>query len=277
LFLPYLPFGKYNLEIDVFDMNSGNSTVFNILKICIAPPFWFTWWFIVLVILFIMGISYYWIWFNKKKEKEKASIQRRIAETKLEALLSQMNPHFTFNAMNAIQDYIMSNDVDNSLRYIGAFAKLMRKTLENSSKQTITLEDEIAYLKLYITIENMRFDNRINFDFQIDPEIDIDFYEIPTMLLQPFVENVFVHAFDYTHTDPKLIISFSMVTEDVLECKISDNGVGFVTPNNQKSHRSRGIDLVKERLSLLEGTFENTITIQHKINEGTIVTIRLEV
>jgi two-component sensor histidine kinase len=277
LFMPYLPFGKYNLEIEVFDMNAGKATVFNILKICIAPPFWFTWWFILLVILFIIGISYYWIWDTKKKEKEKASIQRRIAETKLEALLSQMNPHFTFNAMNAIQDYIMSNDVDNSLRYIGAFAKLMRKTLENSSKQTITLEDEIAYLELYMTIENMRFDNRITFEFQIDPEVDIDFCEIPTMLLQPFVENVFVHAFDYTHTDPKLIISFSMVTESVLECKIADNGVGFVTPNNQQTHHSMGVALAKERLSLIDGTFENTIVIQHKINEGTTVTIRLEV
>jgi two-component sensor histidine kinase len=277
LFLPYSPYGKYNLEIEVFDANAGTSTVFKVLKIYIAPPFWFTWWFIVLVILLTMGISYYWIRVNKKKDKEKANIQRRIAETKLEALLSQMNPHFTFNAMNAIQDYIMSNDVENSLRYIGAFAKLMRKTLENSSKQTITLDDEIAYLELYMTIENMRFDNRITFEFQIDPEVDIDFCEIPTMLLQPFVENVFVHAFDYTHTDPKLIISFSMVTEHILECKISDNGVGFVTPNKQKSHQSRGVDLAKERLSLLEGTFESTIAIQHKINEGTTVTIRLEV
>lgn len=277
LFLPYLPYGNYDLQIEVFDMNSGNSAVFNILKIYIAPPFWFTWWFIFLVVLFIIGISYYWIWVNKKKEKEKTSIQRRIAETKLEALLSQMNPHFTFNAMNAIQDYVISNDIDNSLRYIGAFSKLMRKTLENSSKQTISLEDEIAYLTLYITIENMRFDNRISFELKIAPDVDVDIYQIPTMLLQPFVENVFVHAFDYTHTDPKLIISFSMVTESILECKISDNGVGVVNTNNQKIHKSRGVELAKERLALLEGTFENTITIQHKVDEGTTVTIRLEV
>lgn len=277
LFLPYLPYGKYIVEVEVFDSNAGKATIFKVLKINVAPPFWLTWWFIAFSILSVFGISFYLIVRNKNKIKEKAIVQRRIAETKLEALLSQMNPHFTFNAMNAIQDYIISNDVDNSLLYIGEFAKLMRKTLENSSKQTITIDEEMEYLKSYITIENMRFDNRIACEFQIAPEVDVDFYEIPTMLLQPFVENVFVHAFDHSHASPKLIISFAMVTEHLLECKIIDNGKGIVGPNKQKIHQSKGIHLAKERLALLEGTTENSITIQYTKNVGTTITIRLEV
>ena len=179
--------------------------------------------------------------------------------------------------MNAIQDYIISNDVDNSLVYIGEFAKLMRKTLENSSKQTITIAEEIEYLQSYVTIENMRFDNRIDCKFQIDPEVDVDSCEIPTMLLQPFVENVFVHAFDKTHTSPSLLISFAMAAEHLLECKIIDNGKGFSESNRHKNRPSKGIHLAKERLVLLEGSTNNSITIQHDKNVGTEVTIRLKV
>jgi hypothetical protein len=277
LFLPYLPFGKYNVEVEVFDSNAGKSTIFQLLKIHISPPFWLSWWFIAFSLLSISGIVLFLVLRNKKKAKEKAIIQRRIAETKLEALLSQMNPHFMFNAMNAIQNYIISNDVDNSLVYIGEFAKLMRKTLENSSKQSITIAEEIDYLQSYITIENMRFDDRIVYEFQIAPNVDVDSCEIPTMLLQPFVENVFVHAFDNSHISPKLIVSFEMVDAHLLECKIIDNGKGFVETNKHKNRPSKGIQLAKERLALLEGTTENSITIQHDKNEGTAVTIRLKV
>lgn len=277
LFLPYLPFGKYRVEVEVFDSNAGKSIIFQLLKIHISPPFWLTWWFIIFSILSVFGISFYLVLRNKKKAKERAIIQRRIVETKLEALLSQMNPHFMFNAMNAIQNYIISNDVDNSLVYIGEFAKLMRKTLENSSKQSITIAEEIDYLQSYITIENMRFDDRIACEFQIAPNVDVDSCEIPTMLLQPFVENVFVHAFDNSHISPKLIVSFEMVDVHLLECKIIDNGKGFVETNKHKNRPSKGIQLAKERLALLEGTTENSITIQHDKNEGTAVTIRLKV
>lgn len=277
LFLPYLPYGKYNLEVEVFDSNAGKATIFKLLKICIEPPFWMTWWFIALVVLVLFNILVYLIFKSKKKSREKAVIQKRIAETKLEALLSQMNPHFTFNAMNAIQDYIISNDIDNSLKYIGEFAKLIRKTLENSSKQTITIEEEVEYLKSYIIIENMRFDNRIETEFQIGDEVDVYHSKIPTMLLQPFVENVFVHAFNAAHSSPKLTISFEMLSKNILECKIIDNGMSLNAAKKTKFHQSKGIKLTKERLSLLQNSNVNPIDIQLTENNGTTVTIRLTV
>jgi hypothetical protein len=277
LFLPYLPYGTYNLEVEVFDSNAGKATIFKLLKIHIAPPFWMTWWFISLAVLFVFNVLVYLIFKSKKKSREKAVIQKRIAETKLEALLSQMNPHFTFNAMNAIQDYIISNDIDNSLLYIGEFAKLMRKTLENSSKQTITIEEEIEYLKSYIIIENMRFDNRIETEFHIGTDVDVYHSKIPTMLLQPFVENVFVHAFNASHPSPKLTISFEMLSKNILECKIIDNGMSLNAAKKTKIHHSKGIQLAKERLSLLQNSNVNPIDIQLTENNGTTVTIRLTV
>lgn len=276
-FLPYLPYGNYNLEVEVFDSNAGKATIFELLKIRINPPIWLTWWFIALAVLFAFNISVYLIFKSKKKSREKAVIQKRIAETKLEALLSQMNPHFTFNAMNAIQDYIISNDIDNSLKYTGEFAKLIRKTLENSSKQTITIEDEIEYLKSYIIIENMRFDNRIQVDFHIGTDVDVYHSKIPTMLLQPFVENVFVHAFNASFPFPKLTISFEMLSKNILECKIIDNGMSLTATKKIKFHQSKGIQLTKERLSLLQNSNVNPIDILLTENDGTTVTIRLTV
>lgn len=277
LFLPYLPYGTYNLEIEVFDSNAGKATIFKLLKIQIKSPFWMTWWFIALVVLVVFNVLVYLIFKSKKKSREKAVIQKRIAETKLEALLSQMNPHFTFNAMNAIQDYIISNDIDNSLKYIGEFAQLIRKTLENSSKQTITIEEEVEYLKSYISIENMRFDNRIVTEFHIDDNVDVYHSKIPTMLLQPFIENVFVHAFNALHPSPKLTISFEMLSKNVLECKIIDNGMSLKASKKSKIHQSKGIQLTKERLSLLQNSNVNPIDIQFTENNGTTVTIRLTV
>lgn len=276
LFLPYLPAGNYNVMIEVFDMNAGKSKIFTILHLYIQPPFWLSWWFITLVVVSLLVIILLVFLRIKRKSNEKTIIQRRIAETKLEALLSQMNPHFTFNAMNAIQDFIISSDVENSLLYISEFSKLIRKTLENSSKQKITIEEEIEYLEAYITIENMRFDNRIDFEIKVSEEIDIDFSEIPTMLLQPFVENVFVHAFTESSPNPKLTISFKMVSTNILECKIIDNGMGKNAVKKTKLHRSKGIQLTKERLSLLQDSKNNSVEIDFSDN-GTTVTILLAV
>lgn len=274
LFLPYLPYGNYNLDIEVFDMNAGKSRFFTILQIRIDPPFWLSWWFITLTIITLLVSTVFIFLRIKRKSNEKSIIQRRIAETKLEALLSQMNPHFTFNAMNAIQDYIISNDIDNSLLYISEFSKLIRKTLENSSKQKITIDEEIEYLEAYITIENMRFDNRIDFEIQISEEVDTFSTRIPTMLLQPFVENVFVHAFNESSISPKLIISFRMISETILECKILDNGMGLNAAKKSKLHQSKGIQLTKERLSLLQD-LKDPIEITFTENNGTEVTILL--
>jgi LytS/YehU family sensor histidine kinase len=151
----------------------------------------------------------------------------------------------------------------------------MRQTLENSLEKRITIAEEINYLKGYIQIENMRFGNRIAVDFQIDPNIDCSLYKIPTMTLQPFVENVFVHAFNDNSQDPKLQLSFQMKTNAVMVCKIIDNGKGSASFTKVKLHKSKGISLTKERLSLLQPEIENPITIEYPETQGTTVCILL--
>lgn len=276
VFLSYLPHGNYTLEIEIFDKNTGDTKVFEVLKIIILPPFWLRWWFLLGFLLALLILVAFTFKRYKKKVKEKALIEKRIAETKLDALLSQMNPNFTFNAMNTIQDFIISNDVDNSLLFISELAKLMRLTLDNSAKKSITLEEEISFLKTYIKLENLRFGNRISVSIELDKAVDY-YVRIPVMLLQPFVENVFVHAFNENHPNPQLSITFTMKSTELLECKIIDNGNGKASFSKIKLHESKALKLAQERLKLMQPEIENPIITDFTENDGSRVGIVLKV
>lgn len=272
IYLSYLPDNTYPLEVEILDLNTGITSLFHPLTIIITPPFWNTWWFTVILILIgIIGV-FVIIYRIHLKAKNKAATDQLIAQEKLKALLSQMNPHFTFNAMNAIQQFVFNNDEHKSTQYISEFASLMRQTLNNSSKLSISLEDEIAYLEKYISIENMRFGNRIQYRIIIDKDIDEVFTEIPTMLLQPFVENIFIHAFEDSQSDPFFSINFSLINPNLLECTIKDNGKR--TKTKTTTHHSKGIAIATERIRLLQP--KNTSPIHIDFSEqGTTVSIRL--
>ena len=210
----------------------------------------------------------------KNQEKAKGMVQRRLSETKMEALQSQMNPHFIFNAMNSIQNYIIDHNIDEALHYMGAFSKLIRQTLNHSSKSSIPLSDEIIYLNTYITLENNRFNNKIGVQITIDEAVDADGIEIPPMLIQPFVENVFVHAFDHQSIKPSLEIHF-YIAGDYLVATITDNGKGMGGAPLQKLNESKGIMLVKERLALFDAHNSNPIAITSELGGGTKVQINI--
>ena len=281
VFLPFLPTGDYAVDIKVLDESTGLSFTQPLLKLAILPPFWKTWWFLLLVagivLLGIYGLYRVQIKQTREFEEHKRLIQKRFEETKMEALLAQMNPHFIFNAMNSIQYYIMDSDIDNATQFLGDFAKLIRLNLDHCTRQSIMLADEIEYLQSYIRVENTRFNNSIKVIFEIDPLIDTYDVQIPTMLLQTFVENVFVHAFPTSISSPTLKVSFRLVSEGVLECRIKDNGIGFSDSSTNKLHESKGVSLVKERLALLGYDVEEALEIISARNRGTSIRIRLRV
>ncbi|MGW1453971.1 sensor histidine kinase [Salegentibacter agarivorans] len=281
IFLPSLPEDNYELEVKVLDESTGLSYTQALLNLTVLPPFWKTWWFALLIISIIVMVVYSFYKFQirqaRKFEAQKGMIQKRFEETKMEALLAQMNPHFIFNAMNSIQYYIMDSDIDRATIFLGDFSKLIRLNLDHCTKPTILLSEEIEYLQSYIRVENTRFNNRIMVIFETDALIDTHAVEIPTMLLQTFVENVFVHAFPPDVSNPTLKISFKMLSEDVLQCKIEDNGIGFSENSSNKLHESKGVSLVKERLALLGYNVEEAVKINSAKNKGTSVSIKLEV
>ena len=281
IFLPFLPADNYNVAVKVLDQSTGFTYSQTLLQLAVLPPFWKTWWFIALLfgtlILIVYGIYSFQIRQNKEFEEQKGLIQKRFEETKMEALLSQMNPHFIFNAMNSIQNYIMDSDIDNASIFLGDFSKLIRLNLDHCTKPTILLIEEIEYLQSYIRVENTRFNNRIKVIFAIDPMLDVYEIEIPTMLLQTFVENVFVHAFPPSIANPTLKVSFTHLAENVLQCKIEDNGIGFSPNSTNKLHISKGVSLVKERLALLGYRDDKAIQVISSAIKGTAVTITLKV
>jgi len=280
IYLPYLPAKKYEIEVKVTDLSTGLNFNQIVLKMNILPPFWKSWWFILLAILlaFVALFIFYKYRIDqlKKFEAEKSSIKKRVEEVKMEALLAQMNPHFIFNAMNSIQKYIIDSDIDNAVLYLGEFSKLIRKNLDHCTRTYIFLIEEIEYLESYILVENKRFNSKVAIELNVGKSIDTYSIEIPSMIIQPFIENVFVHAFPSSVKNPKLTITFAMQGSENLICTIQDNGVGIVD-KPKKLHKSKGLLLVKERLKLLGYNIEKTLIISSSINVGTTITIILKV
>lgn len=281
IFLASLPTANYNIDVRVTDDSTGFNYTQPLLSLAILPPFWKTWWFTLSLMTLLLLVSYSIyrarIMQTRKFEEQKGLIQKRFEETKMEALLAQMNPHFIFNAMNSIQYYIMESDIDKASVFLGDFAKLIRLNLDHCTKPTILLTEEIEYLQSYVRVENTRFNNGIEVNFDIDPAIDIYDVEIPTMILQTFVENVFVHAFPAGVPDPSLKISFKMTSENVLQCRIEDNGVGYANTPKNKLHESKGVTLVKERLTLLGYDVEEAVQVISAKNKGTSIVLNLQV
>src|SRR5699024_10557156 len=137
-----------------------------------------------------------------------------------------MNPHFIFNALNSIQHLIVLDENEKASAYLVKFAKLVRINLNKAERTFTKLQEEMAYLKIYCEIENERHGNRIHIEFNIDPKIQPADVEIPTMVLQPFIENAFVHAFPPSITHPKLIISAIPLLNDMLQYTIKHNAIG---------------------------------------------------
>lgn len=273
--LSSLSFGKYRLEVETYDLHSGKSKITSLLQFSIAPPFYLDWKFIVLMLVLI-GLAVYGIFkWRLQLVREKAETERKVVETKLEALRSQMNPHFIFNAVNSIQYYILGNKGDEALDFLGKFSKLMRNTLENSVQPHIRLSREVAYLENYIELENKRVNDRVDWKIDVPEEIDMESLYVPAMLVQPFVENVFVHAFGSKHTGPRLAVTFSSPEGGLITCVIWDNGSGIEENKKEKFYKSRGMDLVKERLSLLPGYGPDSIQVKTGFDQGTEIMIRI--
>jgi tetratricopeptide (TPR) repeat protein len=197
----------------------------------------------VLVILFISGLYY----INSRRKKSR--MQELIAQSELKALRAQMNPHFIFNTLGAIQLMIRENNEKLAEESITKFSKLIRMVLENSEKKAVTIEDEIEALELYIAMEALRFD--FEYQIQVAEHLDVAYKEIPSMVIQPYVENAIKHGLYNKFNGGKLEIVLEE-EGDTLRCKIQDNGVGRAhTMKTNASHKSMGTNITKQRLELL--------------------------
>lgn len=204
---------------------------------------------------------------EQRKIQLETEYDKKLTEIELKAIRAQINPHFIFNCLNSIQLFVMQRDYEYAQKYLSDFSYLIRKTLDFSRRNFITLADEITYLNTYLGLEKMRFENRMEYEIVVDPVIATAELEIPAMLLQPYVENAVKHGM----TNPrqptgKLSIFFNQVASDMLECIIADNGIGITRARSMRmlprSHQSSGMEISQNRAELLNKMYNTGIHIE---------------
>lgn len=199
--------------------------------------------------------------------KYQSNNERKVLSLEQNMLRSQMNPHFLFNSLNSIKLYIINNEQKNAVHYLNKFSKLIRKILEASSTKEINLSEELETIELYMNIENIRFSNEIDFKISIDENIDVDLIKIPSLALQPFLENALWHGLSPKDGEKKIQLNVAKKTNGHATISIEDNGVGRVAAEVNKENRvlkrkSVGINITKERLANFAKDYQNNFEVE---------------
>ncbi len=213
---------------------------------------------------------------TREKEIEVLKLNKDLATSQLTALRAQMNPHFIFNALNSVQQYILTGDVDQANKYLSKFSRLQREVLNNSDQNFITLDKEIEMLRLYLELEQLRFSEDFGYKINVAEAIDSSEIKIPPMILQPFIENAIWHGLMQKQGQKQLTVSFTLPGYNYLQCAITDNGIGRAAAavlkaqsGNASGHTSRGLKLIYERLQILQQQYQQTFTATIKDNTAT--------
>lgn len=293
--LSNLPSGSYTLHIRAKNDLNTYSKEF-VLKLTIKPVFYLTWWFILICILIVSALVYTYFNFRINRERAKRYQESLEYKTKLltleqQSLNASMNRHFIFNSLNSIQYFINTQDKYSANKYLTNFAKLIRKNLDSSSENNnqVTLQQEIERLELYLSLESMRFKDRFDYEIQTD-DIDLEAFEVPAMLFQPFVENSIIHGI-LPNTEKKGLIKIILKQEkDKIIVAIEDNGIGIENSMTKKGislgdHKSQGMEITAKRINLLnklsrqdyelEGPYQ--VEDENRLINGTKVLIKIPI
>jgi len=255
---PQIPSGEYTFLARSYNCRTDSYSQKASISFRILTPWYHTWWFYAIssFLLIMILLSLYTIRIRdiKIKEKRKREILSRISELESRALQAQMNPHFIFNSLSSIQNFVLDNDVDNALKFLTHFSKVIRMTFDHVDKKMITLDKELEYVEHYIALEQMRFDDNFIFEKCIDPAIDTSQVLIPPMILQPFLENSILHGVRNIQKKGVLKLLLQVKDTSTFVCIIEDNGIGRVKAMEMQAHQkptreSKGISITKERLN----------------------------
>ncbi len=252
-----LPSGKYTLIVRA-SIDNKNFTEKS-FKFTILAPFWKTIPFYIITILFLFGLISIGFRYNLKRElgrqELKHSVARKMAELEMKSLRSQMNPHFIFNSLQSIQNFLFENNNSLANEYLLKFSKLMRLILENSQYEVVTLKSDLMALEFYIQLENLRMPISYNYSFNIGEEVDIEEVSVPPLILQPFVENAIWHGLHHKKSQGNILISCS-IDKNLLIFTIEDDGVGRSYIQDRErvpgfKKKSLGVKITEERIKIL--------------------------
>lgn len=210
--------------------------------------------------MLLMGLAVYFFYRSNKQQKLANNLLA------LKSLRSQMNPHFIFNALNSVNNFIAKSDERSANRYLSDFSTLMRAVLENSDEDFIPLSKELELLELYTKLEHSRFSDKFDYRITVDEDIDIDAFQIPPMLLQPYIENAIWHGLRYREDKGFLQIGIKQKDKLALEISITDNGIGrknsaALKTQNQKKQKSKGMGNIKKRIEILNDMYRDRVDV----------------
>lgn len=255
-----------------------------------AVPFRETIWFVITIItialIFIFIVSYLWIKRVRLKATKRIHDERQVNLLKHQAMNSLMSPHFIFNSLTSIQNYINANDSLKASEYLAKFSRLIRMIIEKASQGDITLHEELTRLNYYLDLEKERFKGKFDFHLEVDPDINTFDIKIPNMIIQPYAENSIIHGILPKHEHGNLFIKFKKASDKVLLIIIEDDGIGFnkAKENAKAGHKSLGTKTIENILELntkLTGKNQKVEIIDKSTlspaEQGTKITITLQI
>lgn len=270
--------GTYEFEIICTTQTGASQSDPLYISFEVIPPIYQTWWFrLIIMLLLIMGVGYI-ISLRIRSIKRKKALQFEMQKLEGMAARAQLNPHFIFNALNSIQNYVGNNSSEEAERYLSKFSRLIRWVLEDNEKDLVTLAKEIEFLNYYIPLEQMRLKHKFEYEIHIDPSVDCKQNLLPPFVIQPYVENAIWHGLQPSDRKGVLYLSFQM-QNDELTLTIEDNGVGISDKEVITKSNSMGIKITEKRLKLFEQIhkkrIKTTIKPSHQFDTGTMVVIKI--
>lgn len=262
----YLAPGRYTLTIHSKNINGAWSKSAASISFHINPPFWQTWWFFAFIFLVVIDVTVVIFRLIKKRKKNVEKLNHDLSRAEQLLLSAQIEPHFIFNSLNSIHNYILAEDKRFASKYLTNFAKLMRGVLIQSQQTTIPVKSELETLNAYLELESLRFKNKFSYTIDVDEELlTSDTVLLPSLLLQPFIENAVLHGLVPHKEKGCLFVRFWM-TDNVLNCTIRDTGVGInnskiKSEKENKEHKSVGMTLTKRRIDLMNMLVKNKATL----------------
>ncbi len=284
--------GEYEFEVMASNYDGFWSNDITSLNINIESPVYKSVWFILsgiaVLTLFIIVVVRDRISVRNNRERLKIMHNKELAEVEMKALRAQINPHFLFNSLNSINNFILKNDNANARKYLVKFSQLVRNILNNSTSPYVSLKEELDTIQLYVQIESMRFDNQFNFNIAVPTSMNTAEVNIPSLLLQPYIENAIWHGLLHKDGSKSIEIRIKKTSDQLISIEIEDNGIGRraaekLAPNENK-RKSYGMQLGENRLKLMNSSNQQQGDVevidlydQNEVGRGTLISITLPI
>jgi streptogramin lyase len=265
--------GEYDLSFVAAENRKAIGQTATTLSVSVLPPFYKSWWFLTIGILGIVVLA---IWYNHRELKtvrNEARLQQKIVETEMQSLRAQMSPHFVFNSLNSIENFIMQNEKRLASDYLNKFSQLIRSILESSTNELVPVRKDLQSLSNYVQLEQLRFNHRFSYQVEIDPQlVDGDFF-VPSLLVQPYLENAILHGLVHSEKENLLLKLKIALAGDQIRYTIIDNGIGRAKAaaynlQNKPNHKSVGLKITQDRINLFNKTKQEPVLIEDLTDES---------